>query len=166
MKRWFAVYTQARMELWARTNLWERDFEVYLPMVLKRRRHARRTDTVPRPLFPRYLFVRADLDGGSRRAIAYARGVAHILCYGNTPSPVPDEIIEEIRAREDNDGYTTLRDELKRGDKVRIVAGTLCDRVGLFDQTTDQRRVIILLDLLGRRVRTRVAAESVLPELD
>ena len=56
MKRWYAVYTQSRMELWARGNLWERDVEAYLPRYHKRRRHARRSDWIAAPLFPRYLF--------------------------------------------------------------------------------------------------------------
>ncbi len=68
MTRWYAVHTQAGSELWARSNLWERGIEVYLPRCLKRRRHARRTDWIATPLFPRYLFVRSDLGGGARKS--------------------------------------------------------------------------------------------------
>ena len=50
--QWYAVYTHARMERWARSNLWERGFEVYLPEYHKERRHARKTDWVNAPLFP------------------------------------------------------------------------------------------------------------------
>ena len=38
--QWYAVYTHTRTERWARSNLWERGFEVYLPEYLKERRHA------------------------------------------------------------------------------------------------------------------------------
>ena len=61
-KKWYAVYTQARMEKWARSNLWERDHEDYSPQFLRQRRHAPKTDWVSAPLFPRYLFVAVDPD--------------------------------------------------------------------------------------------------------
>ena len=69
MKAWYAVYTHARMEKWARSNLWERGFEAYLPVYHKERRHARKVDWVAAPLFPRYLFVRADLEAGEGRHV-------------------------------------------------------------------------------------------------
>jgi transcriptional antiterminator RfaH len=67
--QWYAVYTQARMEKWARSNLWERGFKVYLPLYHKERRHARKTDWVSAPLFPRYLFVAADPQSRQQRSI-------------------------------------------------------------------------------------------------
>lgn len=57
---WYAVYTQAGKERFALQNLANQGFEAYLPSYRKRRRHARRVDTVLAPLFPRYLFVRMD----------------------------------------------------------------------------------------------------------
>ncbi len=161
MLQWYCVYTQARLELWAQSNLWEHGFEVYLPKVLKRRRHARRVDFVTRPLFPRYLFVHADLEHWGLRAISSAKGVVNILrCgSGSAPTPVHESIIEEIRSREDAEGHVRL-DEisgLHQGDRVRIVAGALCDQVGLFENVGDDQRVVILLNLLGRSVRARIA---------
>ena len=91
MTGWYAVYTQSGMELWARSNLWERGCEVYLPRYLKRRSHTRRIDWVPRPLFSRYLFVRADPERGGTRGIDYAPGVVRVLRMGQRPSAVPDE---------------------------------------------------------------------------
>ena len=162
MLQWYCVYTQARLELWAQSNLWERGFDVYLPKVLKRRSHARRVDFVPWPLFPHYMFVRADLEHSSLRAISSAKGVVDILRCGSgtAPTQVRESIIEEIRGREDTEGYVRLDEisSLNQGDRVRIAAGALCDQVGLFENVEDNQRVVILLDLLGRSVRTRIAA--------
>ena len=60
MTAWFAVYSRARAEATAQEHLRRQGYEVYLPRHLKRRRHARRTDFVLAPLFPRYLFVAFD----------------------------------------------------------------------------------------------------------
>ena len=128
MTRWYAVHTQAGSELWARSNLWERGIEVYLPRYLKRRRHARRTDWIATPLFPRYLFVRSDLGGGARKSIDTAPGVIRLLCMGKAPSPVADAIIAEIRAREGEGelvqlneaaGWRTGCSDLPRPDQIR-----------------------------------------------
>ena len=163
MTGWYAVYTQSGMELWARSNLWERGCEVYLPRYLKRRSHARRIDWVPRPLFSRYLFVRADPERGGTRGIDYAPGVVRLLRMGQRPSTVPDQIIAEIQGRENTDGFVTLHEEgaLLRGQPVRIVTSALCDQAGLFDRMSDNQRVVVFVNLLGRLVRVHLNAEGV-----
>ena len=165
MISWYAVYTKTQLEVWARNNLEERGFEVYLPRHLKQRRHARRTDFVPRPLFPRYLFVRADVDVGHRPRVNTAPGVAHMVSFGDRPAIVADSIIAEIRGREDEDGYIRLGrgQTFSHGDRVKISDGALCDHVGLFQCPTDNQRVIILLDLLGRQTRVKVSLDSLVP---
>ncbi len=166
MRRWYAVYCQSRMEAWARANLWERGLEVYLPRYLKRRRHARRTDWVPRPLFSGYLFVHANLDAGHERRVNSAPGVRYMVKFGGPPPPLADAIIAEIRGREDADGFVSLCDPstLKPGARLRIEEGALRDQVGLFECAADDARVILLLNLLGRPVRVRLAADKVSPE--
>ena len=170
MSRWYCAYTKPGAELWARTNLWERGFEVYLPQYLKRRRHARRTDYVAAPLFPRYLFVAADLDTGVSRGITYAPGVSNLIAFGGDPAPVPDAVISELRAHEGDDGMMDLdrgrsiASRYQPGDKVRIAEGPMADSVGIFHARTDDQRVFILLDLLGRQVRVKVHARALSPE--
>ena len=60
-KRWYVVHTQPNGEGRANLNLRRQGFATYLPRYARRRRHARRQETVQRPLFPRYLFVGLDL---------------------------------------------------------------------------------------------------------
>ena len=164
MTRWYAAYTQNHMEKWARSNLWERGFEVYLPQYSKRRRHARRTDWVAAPLFPRYLFVRADLAQGARRAIRTAPGIADMVAFSDAPAPVADAVIDEIRSREGDDGLISLASlaaHYEPGEKLRINHGAFSDQFGFFDGLDDKNRVLLLLDLLGRRVPVRIPAGDV-----
>lgn len=162
MDAWYAIYTHARMEKWARTNLWERGFEVYLPLYRKQRRHARKVDWVTAPLFPRYLFVRADLEAGDKRALTTAQGVDHLVSFGTATPRIDDRIIAEIRAREDENGNIRLCDaeQLKPGDAVRLHSGALYDKTGLFLQISDSERVLVLLELLGRQVKVKVPKAS------
>jgi transcriptional antiterminator RfaH len=166
MTSWHCVYTKSMLEIWARANLWERGFEAYLPQYRKRRSHARRTELIPAPLFPRYMFVRADLGLRGSRAIASAPGVSSLVAFGNGPAPVPEIVVSDLRALEDKSGMIDVdrgRGPASRyavGDRVRVHKSALLDRVGLFQCREDSERVVILLNLLGRDVRVRIHADA------
>ena len=163
MEHWYVVHTQPRGESLAITNLNNQGFETYLPRHLKRRRHARRTEWVPAPLFPNYLFVRFDIERTRWRSIHSTFGVRYLVCNGELPAPVPHVIVEDIRSCEDDDGVVVVSKQapFDKGELVQIMTGALCDQVGLFDCATDNERVFVLLDLLGRKVRVRVPLETV-----
>ncbi len=163
---WYAAYTHSGKERWARSNLWELDFEVYLPEYMRERRHARRTDFVARPLFPRYLFVRgAPGHPFAARRAATANGIVDLIRMGRHYSTVPNALIDEIRNREGSGGFVELgRSPLTAGQAVRIVSGSMRDHLGIFECRDDAERVIILVNLLGRMVRTKVSAADVAPE--
>ena len=161
--QWYAVYTQARMEKWGRSNLWERGFEVYLPLYHKERRHARKTDWVSAPLFPRYLFVAAYPQSRQQHSINSAPGVISLVTFGERPGLISGAVIKAIQAREDAVGHVQLVDQntLVPGEQVRLQSGAMADRVGLFGCRSEGDRVVILLNLLGREVRVKVPASTI-----
>lgn len=163
MTHWCAVRTHARAEDKARFHLCRQGYEVFLPKHLKRRKHARRVDWVPVPLFPRYLFVAIDPETTPWRAIRSTVGVGDLVCFDGRPAPVPPGIIAEIAARQDDRGLvkTPMGLGFKPGDRVRIVDGPLCDLEGLFDGANDDERVTILLQLMGRQVKVRAPLDAV-----
>ncbi|NKB20006.1 MAG: transcriptional activator RfaH [Alphaproteobacteria bacterium] len=161
--QWYVVQSHALAENKAQFHLKRQGFEVYLPRYLKRRRHARKTDWVPAPLFPRYMFLHMDTERSRWLSIRSTIGVSQLVCQGNRPTPVPDEIVESIRERESETGLIDIRREaqFKKGDAVQVMDGPLCERVGLFECESDEDRVIVLLDLLGREVKVKVPIEAV-----
>lgn len=162
MKRWFVAQTKARSEEQARVNLERQGFCAYLPRYRRERRHARRRDVVRAPLFPGYIFVRLDLDESPWRSINGTFGVDHLICHGERPAAVPDGIVEQIAARENDDGLIPLHARpFQKGDALRIVSGALADCLGFFDRMADRDRVVLLLDLLGRKVRVQAPLEAV-----
>ena len=84
---WYVVHTRPRGEETARRHLMRQGFDAFLPQYLKRRRHARRTDWVPRPLFPRYIFIEMDLHCTRWRAIRSTVGITDLVCHGDRPAP-------------------------------------------------------------------------------
>lgn len=163
MTQWCAVLTQARGEDKASFHLRRQGYSVFLPRYLKRRRHARRVDWVPAPLFPRYVFVAIEPGVTGWRAIRSTVGVADLVCFGGGPAAVPPAVIAEIAARQDERGLVAVNpvEGLRPGDRVQVVAGPFSDVEGLFQCAGDDERVTILLDLMGRQVKARLPLEAV-----
>ena len=153
-RQWFVVQTRPNSERRAMANLHRQGFEVYFPAYHKRRSHAGKIDMVAAPLFPRYLFVAIDLDSQRWRSIYSTFGVAQLVCHGDRPAPLAEEIIAELRSREDERGLIRLGSAFRPGERVRVVGGAFADHFGMFDSMGDGERVAVLLDLLGRKVRT------------
>ena len=163
MSHWYVIRTHAKAEFKALSNVLRQGFNAYLPQYLRQRRHARRTDWVRRPLFPRYLFVEMDVASSRWRALRSTFGVEDLICRGNEPVPVPPGVVEGIRGREDDNGLVLLarQSPFKKGDPVRVIAGALIDQIGIFDCETDDHRVVLLLELLGRKLRIPLPIDAV-----
>ena len=152
--RWYVVQTRPHAETKAVEHLNRQGFETYLPRYLKRRRHARRVETVAAPLFPRYLFVAVDMATQRWRSIQSTIGVTRLVSNGDDPAAVHDNVVNGLKVREER-GFVQLtrRPRFANGDHVRVLDGVFATCLGLFDGMTDGERVAVLLDLLGRKVR-------------
>ena len=161
--RWYVAKTRPNAESKATYHLKRQGFDVYLPQFLRRIKHARRVSWQPRPLFPSYLFVAMSAAQQRWRAINSTIGIAHLICDERGPVPVPAGIVEGIRSDEDERGLvlTGRKVPFKKGAEVQIMSGAFADHIGRFEGATDDERVVILLDLLGREVRTRVKLDAI-----
>lgn len=160
---WHVVQVHGNAEAKAQMHLARQGFGTYLPRYLKRRRHARRTETVPAPLYPSYLFVTFNPLIHRWRSIRSTVGVTRLVCNGDVPAVIDDAIIDGLKCRENAQGFIQLerRPQFAAGDKVRVRDGVFSDCLGLFDGMGDRERVAILLELLGRKVRVVLDEELV-----
>jgi transcriptional antiterminator RfaH len=160
---WYVVQTHPRAEAKAALHLNRQGFSTYFPRYLKRRRHARRVETVAAPLFPRYLFVGIDMATQRWRSILSTIGVTQLVSNGEQPASISNQIIDELKSRESALGFIQLKQHgnFRPGDTLRVVDGAFCDSLGLLESVGDSARVTILLDLLGRKVRVMLDAEFV-----
>jgi transcriptional antiterminator RfaH len=90
-------------------------------------------------------------------------GVTRLVRDGERPAPVPQHVIDGLKRREDADGFVQLdhRPRFSLGDKVRVVGGTFCDSIGIYEGMSSRERVAILLELLGRKVRVVLDNQNV-----
>lgn len=162
MSDWLVVHTQPNGETRAEHHLQRQGYTVYLPRYVKTKRHARKIEQVIRPLFPRYLFVEFFPDSTPWRAIQSTAGVSRLVLAGDRPLWAHQEILDEIQRREHDGGLVELdvQPTFREGQSVRVTDGPLCDQVGLFQCADDSQRAVILMELLGRHVRTRIPVEA------
>tara|TARA_Y100001968_G_C19387386_1_gene733615 strand:+ start:186 stop:689 length:504 start_codon:yes stop_codon:yes gene_type:complete len=167
MKYWCVAKSRINAEDQAAFHLTRQDFKVLLPKHMKRRAHARRVEWVPRPLFPGYLFVEIDLECSLWRAIRSTIGIFDVICFGEKPAAVPEVVIEEIRARQNEAGLVKVYEgeAFRRGEHVRVLQGALGDLDALFESTDGSNRVTVLLNMLGRQVRAQVNENTVFAAL-
>jgi len=154
MKHWYAIHTHPNGEAKAAFHLARQGFETYFPQFTRTRRHARRSETVKKPLFPRYIFVALDLARDRWLSVRSTIGVSHIICHGDQPISLPEAVVSGLRRNEDENGSVVLNNliKFKRGESVWVVKGPLKDKIAIFDGASDQDRVSLLLDILGRQV--------------
>jgi transcriptional antiterminator RfaH len=154
-RKWYVVHTRARSEAIAAAHLERQGFETYCPRYLKRRSHARRVTVAPAPFFPRYIFVAIDVATQRWHAIRSTLGVSSLVGSEAGPTPVTDAVVAQLRASEDPGGFIACAESprLCRGDRVRLRDSIFSAYTGLFDGMTDNNRVSVLLDFLGRKVR-------------
>lgn len=161
MNEWYVVRVKTSHEDRAAWHLRNQDFKVYLPKYRKTIRHARKTQSVLRPLFPGYLFVNMDTASQPWRSINGTVGVLSLVQFGLQPQSIDSSIIDMIRLREDQDGIVSIAPQgLKKGDTIRVLEGAFADHTALLEEVSDDKRVILLLNLMGREVRVHASAES------
>jgi transcriptional antiterminator RfaH len=160
---WYAVHTQIHAETKALDNLLRQGYRAYLPRCRTWVTHARRRQLVLRPLFPRYLFTAVDEPTMRWRPILSTFGVSNVVRAGDRPAAVPAEIVDAIREREEEGAFNGLdpRRTLRPGELVRITAGAFSDMVGQLVELSDNDRVVVLLDLLGRAVRAQLGGSII-----
>ena len=161
IERWYAVCCKPRQETVAELNLLRQGFQVYLPRIrIRQRRRGHWLDAVE-VLFPRYIFIRIDPMLRSTATVRSTRGVVGLVRFGGEPAVVPDAVMDALRQREDvaSGLHQDRRPLFNAGEAIRLVDGPLAGMEGVFTQQDGDKRVIVLLELLGKANRVTVSRD-------
>lgn len=162
-RRWYLIYSKPRMEKQAEENLRRQGFETYLPMVKSRRRRNSRYTTVIEAFFPRYLFIHLDTQTDNWAPIRSTLGVTRMVQFGGVPAIVPNELVDLLKANEDEAGLQMLDNkEIKKGDKVKIIDGPFAGYQGIYHKKKSADRVSILLDIVGKQSEVTISEHDLL----
>lgn len=150
---WFLAQLKPNAARIAETNLRRQGFETFLPLEVETRARAGKFVTAERPLFPGYIFVAVDHADGHWRAVNSTAGITRLVSFGAAPAPVPAEIVADLQARCDATGRLIAKTALEPGDRVRVTQGPFADLLAEIEDIAPDRRVWVLLDVMGGRTR-------------
>lgn len=158
VEHWFVICCKPRQELVAQENLLRQGFRVYLPRIqVKRRRRGQWIDVIE-VLFPRYIFIQVDPVKNSVASVRNTRGVVGLVRFGGQPAVVADEVMNALFQREaaGSSLHQDNRPLFCVGEPIKLVEGPLAGIEGLFVQEDGEKRVTVLLELLGKANEVRV----------
>ena len=162
--RWYLVRTKQHKEALARNLLSARIPESFLPLLRTRCDYIGDAGTRLIPLFPCYVFAFFDLHA-QYQTVQRTPGVNGLICAGNEPSEVAQEIIDEIRRR-GRDGIVELpRTTLQPGELVNVRRGPLRGISAVFERYLSgaERAAVLINSLGGSGVRLIVPAALIEP---
>ena len=157
---WYLIYTKPNAEYQVDHHLAELGLDTYLPTVRSAR--PRRGHTTE-PLFPGYLFVRADWTSTPLSLVRWTPGVRRVVSFGGRPAIVPDRVITYIRQRiavlNAEGGFGPCH--LRPGDAVRIVEGPLAGLEAVFEKPLSAgERARVFIAFIGQMNRAEVPIRS------
>lgn len=157
---WFLAQLKPNSHQIAERHLTRQGFQSFLPLEECTTRSRGRFRTALRPLFPGYVFVKFSAACGGWRAINATRGVTRLVGFGDRPAPVSADLVEAIRSRCDTAGQLLVREDYAKGDVVRLRTGPFAEFAATVERISPDRRVCVLLDLMGRQARVAVPPDG------
>ena len=158
---WAVAMTQPNAEGKAVLNLERQGYETFLPKFREVVEVDGRRCSRSGVLFSRYVFVHLR---DVWHSIMGTIGVSSLIKNGERPAVVERSVVDELKARTGADGFIDLSKPVvvrKAGDAVSVVGGPFYGFKGIYQGMTAHEREIVLLDMLGRKVRVELESELV-----
>ena len=147
---WWIVETKPRAELTAKNNLENQGFSSYCPLFKRESIRGRQSKVITSPLFPRYVFVKANLVAHKKiHLIRSTIGVSQLLKVGEKPTKVACQIIFELKQIE-SEKLNETKSHFKQGDHVKIRDGLYKDIEAIYQMDDGINRAVVLLSILNK----------------
>lgn len=158
---WLLVRTKPKQEAMAAQFLTLRGLQPYCPRVIEPPSHPR-APKGPVPLFPSYVFCRADLPDDFS-AITFCPGVRRLVRFGDRFAMLSDVDVDFLKQREGERGYLVIpRVPPAAGDFVRLTLGPFSGFEAIVESyLPSHERVRLLLRLASGTWRAVVPASDV-----
>ena len=163
--RWYIVQCKPNAAQIAIRNLENQSFGTFLPLQEITKRKGRIFQRQIRPLFPGYLFVQIDPDRGPWRQVNSTRGVNRLVRLGAEPSVVPNEIVEALMERCDNQSILsqTSETQLHAGNQAQVIQGPFSGFIATISDIEPNNRINILIEIMGQKTKVAINAGALQP---
>lgn len=161
---WFCVRSRPKHEHIAAARLREAGLEVFLPRLRFKKGSVRGPVWVTEALFPNYLFARFNLRA-ALRLVRSAAGVSQVVHFGEITPAVPDDVVNELRARLGAAELHVIPESFTPDERVQISGGVMHGLSAVITQVLPAKeRVKVLLEFLGRQTVVEVDVRAVVRE--
>ena len=157
---WFLAQLRPNCAKIADRNLKRQGFKTFLPLEEETRQRNGKFVTVMRPLFPGYIFVAFDVARGLWRTVNSTYGITLLVSIGKEPAAVPLDLVSQLMLRCDANCKLLPPKLLKPGDRVRLTNGPFANFVAEVETIAPDRRVWVLLEIMGGQTRVAVSSEQ------
>lgn len=144
-KKWYAIYTKPRWEKKIAARLDEKEIENYLPLIKTLKIWSDRKKWIQEPLFKSYIFVHVD-----RQEFIPALqtpGAVKYVSFENKAVSIPPLQIEAVKTFiESGEDLQSDIPDIKIGDRVLIIRGSLKGLEGTLVKYHQKHRVRIMID--------------------
>ncbi|MCC7430054.1 UpxY family transcription antiterminator [bacterium] len=149
-KNWYAICVKPRHDAKVYLRLLEKNIECIFATYNSTRQWKDRKKKIALPLFPGYLFVKADLKS-ERVKILETDGVGRFIQFAKGPEKIPENEIEMIiktQTCEKLDLKPIAFKNYEAGTKVTILDGPFEGYKGIIDTNLEGKRFIVKIDSL------------------
>jgi transcriptional antiterminator RfaH len=160
---WFLAQLKPNSFRIAERNLARQGFSCFCPMEKQEIRRNNKVSLVDRPLFPGYVFVALDIAAGQWRKVNATVGVSRLVSFGAAPAEVPSGIVTHLQARCDDTGHLLPARDLQVGDEVLLKYGPFASMIAKIETIAPDRRVWVLMDIMGGKTRVGLSPDQVQP---
>ena len=168
-KKWHALYVKSRSEKRVLSQLEEMGFQAYLPLITVVKQWSDRRKKIEEPLFKSYVFVYSN--DKQYIPILNVSGVVRFVSFEREAVVVPENQIVAIKKFvsdfESGEEYKMHNDEeLKVGQKVRIINGPMKGLTGRLETIRNKRHLIVFIDVVGQCIPVHIPRAKVEPCAD
>jgi transcription antitermination factor NusG len=158
---WYALHVKAKAEKAVARGIREKGYKDFLPLYQSARRWSDRIAKVEEPLFPGYVFCRAEQI--SRPLIITTPGIIRIVSFGDRPAVIPNREIDAITRALAWSMRAQPHSFLCQGQRARIRSGPLVGIEGIVVRTNGRCRLVLSVEALCRSIAIEVEADNVAP---
>ena len=158
---WHLAQFKPNCAMIAKRNLARQGFETFLPLESRTRVIRGKFVDEIRPFFPGYIFVGAPGTARPMHAIHSTYGISQLVCFGKKAAPVPQALLNDLMERCDGNCVMRRDLDLESGEMVRLTTGPFANLVGEVVRAPTDRRVWLLLDVMGQRTKVSITRPDI-----
>ena len=107
-------------------------------------------------MFLSYIFIAVNLEEKNWHKINNTRGISRIIAFGNKVPIIHNKLIDELKYRFPGDRNPKSINTFQVGMNAEVKNGPFAELSGKIDAIDSDKRIWILLDILGTQTRVSI----------